>query len=139
VSLFDALLWGREMEDDLRKSSPSSPPSPTQGISGPLFQSPFWDEGQDAYARRAHLALDAICGIPSPVGLIGWLRQHSAFLYVRLTREVPDEISRAWNAKVPYEDFDALCFNLVETHRRAVAIYCAACETEGRKSETRRL
>ena len=86
-------------------------------------QSYFWSKYGDAYGWRAHTALDAICEIPAPEGLMVWLGEHAPFLYRRLTRDLPNEISRAWDARVPYEDFDALCLELVHTYRRGTALY----------------
>lgn len=80
-------------------------------------------EVRDHYGRRAHAALDVICAIKSPEGLIVWLDEHSPRLYDRLTRDLPDEISRAWNARIPLETFDALCSRLVNTFRFAAELY----------------
>lgn len=80
-------------------------------------------EPRDYYEWRAHLAIDAICSIPAPEGLIAWLRDHSPSLHVRLTRDLLDEISSAWNAKIRFEDFDALCSRLVDTFQRAADLY----------------
>jgi hypothetical protein len=80
-------------------------------------------EVRDYYGRRAHAALDAICAIQVPDGLIVWLDEHSASLYERLTCELPDEISRAWNARIPPEAFDALCSRMVDTFRFAAELY----------------
>lgn len=94
------------------------------GVRSPYFCGAACDgKPLDYYGRRAHFALDAICGIVSPEGLIVWLREHTPFLYRKLTRDLPNEISRAWDAQIPYEDFDALCFELVDTYRRGVALY----------------
>jgi hypothetical protein len=83
----------------------------------------FWGKRVDTYGWRAHAALDAICQIPAPAGLIVWLGKHSPFLHARLTRDLPNEISRAWDAQIAYEDFDALCFELVTTYCRAAELY----------------
>jgi hypothetical protein len=66
--------------------------------------------------------MDEICALLAPDGLIVWLRENSPFFYRRLTRDLPNEISRAWNDRVPFEDFDALCSDLVDTHRCAVEL-----------------
>jgi hypothetical protein len=125
VSLLDCLLWGFEMEGVSPKSSPSPPKSPTVAVlESPIRRSlHFWGGNSDAYGWRAHLALDAICGIHSPEGLIVWLREHSPLLYRRLTQDLPNQISRAWDARIPHKDFDALCFELVDTYRRAAELY----------------
>ena len=125
MSLLDCLLWGREMERVPPKSSPSSPASPTEPISESRVRRPlnFWGTYGDAYGWRAHVALEAICQIPAPEGLIVWLDEHSPFLYRRLTRDLPNRISRAWEKRVPYDGFDALCFDLVDTFQRAVELY----------------
>jgi hypothetical protein len=80
---------------------------------------------QDYYGWRAHVAVDAICRISAPEGLITWLDEHSPFLYRRLTHDLPNGISRAWNDRVPFEDFDKLCFALVDTYKRGVELMLA--------------
>jgi hypothetical protein len=80
---------------------------------------------QDYYGWRAHVAVDAICRIDSPEGLIIWLETHSPILYQRLTRDLPNRISRDWNGRVPFEVFDKLCFDLVDTYRRGVTLMLA--------------
>lgn len=91
----------------------------------------FWGTSRDGHARdcyewRAHVAIDAICGIVAPKGLIIWLGEHSPYLYRSLTRDLPNKISGAWNDRVRFEDFDALCFDLVDTYRRAVELMLAS-------------
>jgi hypothetical protein len=124
VSLLDSLLWGRDLEKVSPKPSPSSPSSPTQALSKSQIreQSCVWVRHRGAYGWRAHLALDAICAIPAPEGLIVWLREHSPSLYVKLTQDLPSKISRAWDGRIPYEAFDALCIDLVDTYKGAVAL-----------------
>jgi hypothetical protein len=107
-------------------SEPTKPTEPTSADQGePPVEKPsyFWGKRGGTYGWRAHAALDAICEIPAPKGFIVWLGEHSPFLYGKLTRDLPNEISRAWDAQVPYEDFDALCRELVDTYRRGVALY----------------
>jgi len=94
----------------------------------------FWGMDRDGtprdyYGWRTHVALDAICQIPAPTGLTVWLEKNASFLYGRLTRDLPNKISRAWDARIPFEDFDALCFEWVVTCRRAGELYRAARET----------
>lgn len=111
------------------KVAAGEPTKPTEPISAtccePKAERPsyFWGKHGDAYGWRAHVALNAICDIPAPEGLIVWLREHSPLLYRKLTRDLPHKISRAWDAQIPYEDFDALCFDLVDTYRRAAELY----------------
>jgi hypothetical protein len=94
------------------------------GLRSPYFWGADRDgKPRDFYGWRANVALDAICEIPAPEGLIVWLGEHSPFLYRRLTRDLPNRISRAWDTQIPYEAFDALCFELVDTYRRAVELY----------------
>ncbi len=81
---------------------------------------------QDYYGWRAHVAVDAICRITAPEGLIAWLDENSPFLYRRLTHHLPNGISRAWNDRVPFEDFDKLCFDLVDTYRRGMELLLAS-------------
>ena len=98
VSLLDSLLWGHELEKTSPKPSPSSPSSPRTVYRSPMRQpSHFWATHEEAYGWRAHVAMDAICAIPAPPGLIVWLSERSPFIYRRLTDELPNEISRAWN------------------------------------------
>src|ERR1700684_1572895 len=44
-------------------------------------------EVRDYYGGRAHTAIDAICAIQVPEGLIVWLDEHSPSLYNSLTRD----------------------------------------------------
>lgn len=96
-----------------------------QEISQPMVRPPswFWSERQDAYGWRAQAALDAICAIPAPEGLIVWLGENSPVLYRKLTRDLPNRISRAWSDRIPAEAFDALCFDLVNTYDRAAQLF----------------
>jgi len=80
-------------------------------------------ETRDDYGRRAHVAIEAICVIQAPEGLIVWLREHSPILYERLTCDLPNEISRAWNSQISFKDFDALCSRLVDTFQMAAELY----------------
>jgi len=128
MSLLDSLLWGYELEEVERKSPPSSPSTPLPSIPAvwnPPTQRASWSSlnAHYEYGRRAHAALDAICAIPSPEGMIVWLDEHSPSLYDRLTRDLPDEISRAWNSQIPLEAFDTLCCRLVDTFRSAAELY----------------
>jgi hypothetical protein len=52
--------------------------------------------------------------------LIALARKRSA---LGLTRALPDRISRAWDVKVPFDEFDAMCLELGDTHGRAVVLY----------------
>jgi hypothetical protein len=88
-----------------------------------------WDrygKRRDFYDWRANVAIDAIRRIATPEGLVVWLGQNSPVLYRKLTEELPNEISRAWNDRVSPECFDKLCFELVVTFRRAVEMRSAA-------------
>lgn len=127
MSLLDSLLWGRESEKVPQNPSPSSPSSPTHTLSkAPRRKQPhFWGRYGDYYGWRAHVALDAICTVAAPEGLIAWLRDHSPIMYWTLTRDLPNRISRAWDARISYEAFDALCLELVDTYRRAAELMLA--------------
>jgi hypothetical protein len=127
VSLLDSLLWGRDREKVPQSPSPSSPSSPTHALSKTQKrkQPHFWGRYGDFYGWRAHLAVDAICAAAAPEGLIVWLREYSPSVYEQLTRDLPDRISRAWDARIPYEAFDALCFELVDAYRRAAELMLA--------------
>jgi hypothetical protein len=81
---------------------------------------------RDYYGWRANVALEAICKIPAPEGLIVWLGEHSPFLYRNLTSDLPNTISQAWNDRVPFEDFDGLCFAWVDNYRRAAEMMVAS-------------
>jgi hypothetical protein len=83
----------------------------------------FWGTHRDSYGWRVHLALEAMCQITVPVGLAVWLGEHSPGLYQKLTQDLPDEVSQAWNARVPHEQFEALCLEWVGTVRRAAEVY----------------
>jgi hypothetical protein len=127
VSLLDSLLWGRGLEKVLPKSSPTSPSSPAGATTGVGVWPPAcsWNDLGDPYGRRANFALERIYETPAPKGLTVWLCEHSPFLYRKLTRDLPDKISRAWDARISYQAFDALCFELVDTYRRAAELYGA--------------
>jgi hypothetical protein len=100
--------------------------SGNDGARDPYFR-PVSRDGlnQDYYGWRAHVAIDAICRIAAPEGLIAWLEEYSPFHYRRLTCDLPNGISQAWNDRVPFEDFDKLCFDLVDAYRRAVELTLA--------------
>ena len=112
-----------EKTGDCEPTKPSKPVHAAQSESP--SERPFYSfrTRDDPYGRRAHAALDAICATQAPEGLIVWLDEHSPSLYNRLTRDLPDEISRAWNARIPQEKFDTLCAGLVETYQRAAELY----------------
>ena len=83
----------------------------------------FWGTHRDDYGWRAHAVCERISSQDYPVGTIRWLETAAPYLYDRLTRVLPDMISRAWNAKVPFYEFDRLCSELEETHARGVALF----------------
>jgi hypothetical protein len=83
----------------------------------------FWRQRDGTYEDRAHNALDAMREIPAAKGLIVWLGEHDPPLYQKLTQLLPNKISRAWDARVPYGDFDALCRELVDTYAFAAERY----------------
>lgn len=113
----------------IEKVPAHEPTKPTEPASAahinPLLERPpyFWGRHGDAYGWRVHIALEAMCNIPAPEGLIVWLGEQSPALYRRLTRDLPNRVSRAWNARVPHEEFDALCFDWVDTFRGAAEMY----------------
>jgi hypothetical protein len=125
VSLLESLIWGREFEKAPHQPSPSSPSSPARAAAEPKLWSPTcsWNDLRDDYDCRANAALQAIREIAAPEGLIVWLGEHDPSLYQKLTRVLPNRLSRAWDAQVPYQDFDALCFELVDTHAFAAERY----------------
>ena len=81
---------------------------------------------RDPYGWQANKVLDVIRRVPAPQGLILWLGDHSPFLYRRLTDELPEEISRAWNDRVSSKYFEYLCFELIFTYKHAVDLRLAA-------------
>jgi hypothetical protein len=124
----------RSIDELIQKSVRREPTKPTEPVSfgnrKRLFERPsyFWGvnrngKSRDYYGWRASVALEAICKIPAPKGLIVWLGEHSPFLYRNLTSDLPNRISQAWNDRVPFEDFDSLCFDLVDAYRRAAELY----------------
>jgi hypothetical protein len=128
VSLLDTLIWGRELEKAPPRLSPSSPSSPEM-VPTELQPRPSLGSRnnlRDGYDCRANAALKAIRELAAPEGLIVWLGEHSPSLYQKLIRDLPNKISRAWNARAPYADFDALCFELVDTYARATERYRVA-------------
>ena len=80
------------------------------------------DERQDAYGWRAQAALDAICAIPAPESLIVWLGENR-HRFTGGHRDLPKQISRSWNDRIPAEAFDALCLDLVNTYERAAELF----------------
>jgi hypothetical protein len=76
----------------------------------------------DQYGWRLNRAFEIICGLEYPAGTILWLETAAPHLYDRLTRYLPDRISHAWDAKVPFNEFDRLCHELEEAHRQAVLL-----------------
>jgi hypothetical protein len=106
-------------------TKPTEPSSHCPDDGSPMRPSNFWWRQGDVYGWRVHSALDAICGIPGPEGLVVWLGEHSPPLHRKLTSDLPDEISRAWDARIPLEKFDALCFDLVDTYQHATELYHA--------------
>jgi hypothetical protein len=83
----------------------------------------FWGVHGDHYGWRLNSVIEFMDGLDYPAGLICWLEAAAPYLYDRLTRALPERISRAWGAKVPFNEFDALCLELEETHARAVALF----------------
>lgn len=81
------------------------------------------EKPRDYYEWRARAALDALCKIPTREGLVVWLGKYSPGLYESLTCDLPNEISRTWNAQISFNEFDALCFRLVGTFQRAAELY----------------
>jgi hypothetical protein len=106
-------------------TKPTEPMSATDGEALEEIPSCCWGRYGDAHGWRAHVALEAICGIRAPEGLVVWLGEASPLLYRRLTDELPNKISRAWRDRVPFAEFDSLCFEWVGTFRRAVEMRLA--------------
>lgn len=110
------------------EKGPTKPTEPMPATTGESLEerpSYFWGRHGDAYGWRAHVALEAICGIRAPEDLVVWLGETSPLLYRRLTDELPNKISRAWSDRVPIEEFDSLCFEWVGTFRCAVEMRLA--------------
>jgi hypothetical protein len=135
VSLLESLIWGREFEQTSPQPSPSSPSSPERVAAEGELWSPLCSGNylRDDHESRANAALSAIRDIPAPEGLVAWLSHESPTLYRQLVDNLPNRISRAWNAQIPLEEFDALCCEWVGTFRRAVEVYKQ--ERDLRKSE----
>ncbi|MFZ0581134.1 MAG: hypothetical protein WAN72_02660 [Candidatus Acidiferrales bacterium] len=76
-----------EVKAELRKKRSSERPDHFFG----------WDRNckrRDYYGWRASLAVDAICKIAAPPGVIVWLSENSPCLQRVLTDELPNEILR---------------------------------------------
>jgi hypothetical protein len=122
---------------------PTEPTEPTpMGNRGGRWVEPpyFWGADRDGkprdyYGWRAHTALDAMCAIPAPAGVIVWLGDHAPFLYEMLTSILPNKISRAWDAHAAHEAFSALCVELVDTYRCGVELYVATMGSLQREHE----
>ncbi len=76
----------------------------------------------DQYGWRLNCAFEVINRRGYLAGTILWLETAAPHLYDRLTRSLPDRISHAWDAKVPFNEFDQLCHELEETFRQAVLL-----------------
>jgi hypothetical protein len=124
------------IDELIQKSAQREPTKPTEpasfghGKRSMERSSYFWGtdrngKTRDYYGWRANVALEAIRKIPAPEGLIVWLGENSPFLYRSLTSDLPNTISQAWNDRVPFKDFDGICFQLVETYKRAVEMMLA--------------
>jgi hypothetical protein len=115
------------------QGEPTKPTEPASFMHGKRLSkrpSYFWGadrngKSRDYYGWRANIALETICSIPAPEGLVVWLGEHSPFLYRSLTNDLPNTISQAWNDQVPKEEFDGLCVALVDTYRHAVELMVA--------------
>ncbi len=81
----------------------------------------------DAYWRAANDALEAMCTPDYPDGAIPWLEGVHPALYRRLTSELPDRVSRLWNASVPLADFRAALDELVAAHHAALGYFRQSC------------
>jgi len=110
-------------------TKPTEPVHTTQSGRSSEGRTYFWDGHDDAYGLRAQVAIDAICATQAPEGLIVWLDEHSPSLYERLTSVLPDEISRTWNARIRFEEFDALCCQWVKTFQRGAELYSNSKQT----------
>ena len=105
----------------------------------PIIRSPrpstshFWGAHGDEFGWRLNCAWDLICR-DYLAGMIAWLETNEPLLYDRITRNLPDKISSAWNA-VPFSEFDLLCHELEVEHGRATDLYRQYL----RASEARRL
>lgn len=97
------------------------------GHSNPAPQEPsssFWGPHRDQYGWRANVTIEFIAASPDyPAGMIAWLATAAPTLYDQLTGSIPDRISRAWDARVPFDQFDLVCHELENTHKRALAFY----------------
>ena len=101
---------------------------------GPKPSNPqFWGAHGDEFGWRLNCAWDVICR-DYLAGMIAWLETNEPLLYERITRNLPDKISSAWNA-VPFSEFDLLCHELEAEHGRATDLY----RQDLRASEARRL
>jgi hypothetical protein len=89
------------------------------GLSNPRF----WGVHGDVYGWRLNAAFEIICAENYPVGMILWLERSESLLHDRLTRSLPEKITAAWNARVPFDQFDDLCGELEATHEQAIDLY----------------
>jgi hypothetical protein len=83
----------------------------------------FWGVHGDVYGQRLNAAFEAICAENYPAGMIPWLETNGSLLHDRLTRSLPEKITAAWNARVPFDQFDGLCGEFEAMHERAVDLY----------------
>ena len=82
--------------------------------------------GVDPYWQRADRALKRICARPYFPGAIQWLKRSNPSLHRMLTRDLPKQIDKLWDAQAPLDHFEAVLAFWVDTHGDAVDQYLKA-------------
>lgn len=80
---------------------------------------------EELYHERAQRTLREMCR-DYEEGTILWLEANAPLLYEAVTAILPNRVSQLWEQHAPLEEFDAALAELLETHRRAVAMCRAA-------------
>jgi len=132
-----------EKFDEYPGCEPPKPPKPTfEGFEGstsgqmqnfsdlPTEAARMEIEGNErVYRERAERLLRELCRDYEP-GVITWLEANAPLIYEALTATLPNRISELWNQHAALKIFDAALAELLETHRRAVAMCRAARKVE---------
>jgi hypothetical protein len=103
-----------------KESKESNGGSPISGIPVPAVPAVPADTD---YHYCVEAALYAICRPDYQPGMILWLETVDPSLYDRLTRILPDLISRLWNERAPLDKFHRVVNEWLATHRRACTLF----------------
>ncbi len=80
----------------------------------------------DVYGQLADKALKRICARPYLPGAIAWLKRVNLPLHRMLTRDLPRQIDKLWDAQDSLDHFQAVLDFWVDTHQDAIDQYLKA-------------